>query len=786
MKTIFVLVFLVQLVHSAEFRFDTFDIVENDQFMEYRKDRNKHIIDVLLKHIADSDIAIIHSRRDEFWRDEGEISDSLLHVLHFSVVRYITSLKGMERFSPNSVLYLYDSKFKVRSQLSASVVSSPAPLAKGSPNRAPDYCPSLRSGDLSRIVFIQKQQSYLKEYFRDFFFEWERDSPEYDDAMALSEAEFMRKYHLESVFSNRVYRVMDECVFHVDYPVPDLPETESMKLNRHITDVWKKRSEEAVYTTANTGLIHLSPEEISEIVYIAYRMDKNSGGHKAYMEACAREPKVLLPMDEKKPVFKTAIGIALRDALREKAAEEKKKEEKEVAKENPRTMDSESDKKVARETERIRRATERRLAEKARKYALLGNGYPGSLLPYPETPELQKLMSKYGLTAGYFQRREKEDGVLLNYEPCFPTNSIPYLLYKPKPGREPVPLVLYFGGNGEHGTNLVDQFRQPLVFEKVTSPDFQRRHPCYLFAPMHPKGANFGAGIPGSPGRQSDLTCDALYAVIRSLDNPPVDTNRLYVTGLSFGGMATHRLLWLYPGRFAAGVPAEYMVRAWDVPTPPPNCWFLCGEGEEEYRDMRKKNASDNIKAVREAGGECRVSMYPESGHNSWEKAWREDSVWEWMFSKTLDGRPVPRKAGVSTAAGAALPVPLPETRVCTASVPGTDAAHGPAYAADGLDNTCYKSAQPVKTGDWWMIDFSVPVKGTVVVHSGTLSGEGILKTGRVETSANGTIWMRAGVFSAKNGICRIHLTAPVRYLRVLPENRKPETLVLRNLVLTP
>ena len=68
-------------------------------------------------------------------------------------------------------------------------------------------------------------------------------------------------------------------------------------------------------------------------------------------------------------------------------------------------------------------------------------------------------MSKYGLAAGYFQRREKEDGVVLNYEPCFPTNSIPYLLYKPKPGREPLPLVLYFGGNGEHGTNLVDQFR---------------------------------------------------------------------------------------------------------------------------------------------------------------------------------------------------------------------------------------------------------------------------------------------------------------------------------------
>ena len=771
-KRLTYLFFLLGIALSHAASFTTFD--------ELPKHKKQSIIDALSTEIRDSDILVFHLRKDEIFRENGVIDEDIAITLGFHTMRVCCFLKGAPTIEHYGVGFLYEGdRFRSRKL----ILCGDGSLSRKSPYFRPAYHPFLYFDNLTRLAFVKRQLIPLKDCLiggRSFY-------PELcKEVETLSGEAFIQKYGLEAVFSNRVFRATDSCLFHVDYPVPDLPETESMKLNRHITDVWKKRSEEAVYTTANTGLIHLSPEEISEIVYIAYRMDKKSGGHKAYMEACAREPKVLLPMDEKKPVFKTAIGIALRDALREKAAEEKKKEEKEVAKENPRTMDSESDKKVARETERIRRATERRLAEKARKYALLGNGYPGSLLSYPETPELQKLMSKYGLTAGYFQRREKEDGVLLNYEPCFPTNSIPYLLYKPKPGREPVPLVLYFGGNGEHGTNLVDQFRQPLVFEKVTSPDFQRRHPCYLFAPMHPKGANFGAGIPGSPGRQSNLTCDALYAVIRSLDNPPVDTNRLYVTGLSFGGMATHRLLRLYPGRFAAGVPAEYMVRAWDVPTPPPNCWFLCGEGEEEYRDMRKKNASDNIKAVREAGGECRVSMYPKSGHNSWEKAWREDSVWEWMFSKTLDGRPVPRKAGVSTAAGAALPVPLPEARVCTASVPGEDAAHGPAYAADGLDNTCYKSAQPVKTGDWWMIDFSVPVKGTVVVHSGTLSGEGILKTARVETSANGTIWTRAGVFSAKNGTCRIHLTAPVRYLRVLPENRKPETLILRDLVLTP
>ena len=326
------------IVQAYEVALDSYDTRKSDGNEARRDRRREHVIDTLVKHISDTDIMIVENRTDEMWRDkeDGKIDYLLSYTLKVKPVRFCTFVKGNERLSAGTILYLYENKY--RSGLVGPSIRTIAPLPKGDPRRWPSYLPSLDKGDMPRLVFVKKQQKYLKDYL--FKLYWV-GSPIYDDAMTLSEPDFMRKYHLESVFSNRVYRVMDECVFHVDYPVPDLPETESMKLNRHITDVWKKRSEEAVYTTANTGLIHLSPEEISEIVYIAYRMDKKSGGHKAYMEACAREPKVLLPMDEKKPVFKTAIGIALRDALRKKAEDEK---EKEVAKETPRTMDSESDK----------------------------------------------------------------------------------------------------------------------------------------------------------------------------------------------------------------------------------------------------------------------------------------------------------------------------------------------------------------------------------------------------------------------------------------------------------
>ena len=192
-----------------------------------------------------------------------------------------------------------------------------------------------------------------------------------------------------------------------------------------------------------------------------------------------------------------------------------------------------------------------------------GYGYPGKLTPYATSPQLQERMARFNLTAGWF-RRAAINPETYRYRPdrC-PVNELPYLLFSPKRGREPVPMVLYFGGTGEHGADLLVQFGQTLVFEKVTSPEFQERHPCYLLAPLFPKGLHFGTGLPETSSNLSNLTCDTMYAVIASLNNPPVDTNRIYVTGLSYGGDVAYQLPCHFPGRFAASVPVASEVCAY-------------------------------------------------------------------------------------------------------------------------------------------------------------------------------------------------------------------------------
>ena len=189
-----------------------------------------------------------------------------------------------------------------------------------------------------------------------------------------------------------------------------------------------------------------------------------------------------------------------------------------------------------------------------------GNGYLGELSAYEVSPELTRNVDQFSLQAGWFRRAPiHSDAYFLDPRRC-PVNELPYLLFIPKTGKKPVPMVLYFGGTGEQGTNLVDQFHQTTVFAKVTSEEFQKRHPCYLFAPMLPKRGVIRGGLPERPSNLSDLICDAMYAVIQKAKSPPVDTNRLYLTGLS-------ALEGFLPalGKYKAGKGCLYVRRLADV-----------------------------------------------------------------------------------------------------------------------------------------------------------------------------------------------------------------------------
>lgn len=412
----------------------------------------------------------------------------------------------------------------------------------------------------------------------------------------------------------------------------------------------------------------------------------------------------------------------------------------------------------------------------------LGSGYPGKLERERGLPKLKTYLNRYGLKAGWFRRAsDAVERVKPSKRKSLLSNELPYLLFSPRQISRPVPLLVYFGGTGEHGTNIVTQFNQTTIFEKVTSPEFQRRHPCYLFAPMLPVGSDARCGKGwGTP--MSDLVCDAMYAVIREVKTPQIDTNRLYLTGLSYGGSVAYTFMFGYPGRFAAAVPVAGFATHNLVPDEKSgNIWLI--HNENEYASPEMQDVLSNVAmTVAARGGEFRVSTFPDKGHNAWDRAWNEDVVWDWMFSKTADGTPV---VGSEKSVEAVNKVSCLDGARCMASRPGRDSGCGPDRGADGLATTCYVSDSPVSPLDWWRIDFQAPVLGRISVLTGMLDGHGILTKGIVEVSEDGKSWKQVGLFSKRTGVCRILLKTPIRHLRVRARTRNHQPLIVREVVIS-
>ena len=229
---------------------------------------------------------------------------------------------------------------------------------------------------------------------------------------------------------------------------------------------------------------------------------------------------------------------------------------------------------------------------------------------------------------------------------CF-TNAtgqtIPYRLLLPRdydPSRT-YPLVLFFHGAGERGTDNKAQLVHGAGL--FLEPEKRERFACFVLAPQCPNnqqwvdmpwGTDSGTR-PEQPSAAMRLALEALDGVIGEFK---VDTNRLYVTGLSMGGYATWDCITRFPGRFAAAVPIcgggdEKTVTAAVAKVP---VWAFHSDDDGAVKVGRTRNM---IAAMRAAGGQPKYFEYFGLGHFSWGRAYGEPELLPWMFAQRL-GQP--------------------------------------------------------------------------------------------------------------------------------------------------
>lgn len=635
------------------------------------------------------------------------------------------------------------------------------------------------------------------------------------------EKAFLERYQLASFFPTRTFRIVDNLLFIVDIPQPEMPDSPFFQERSERNDprlggigeesesAYERRLLSSIepiefhpqYISLATSLV-LSRLELSEIVYLAYWFEDELTANSRYREVRESTPQVYLNVEL--ATIQTLIGKTLKSkmqALRSTARDQQQVKSGLFVGENrtnANLADNCSSKFGGINMERTTATEEMDFWSSPHPDAsgdLLdrlsfpggiapGWGCPGSLLECVVSPETKEKMERMHLTAGRFKWPSFEGYDFDWSRTQCPSDEVSYLLFVPKNVRgKKLPLIVFFCGLGEFGPTPDRQFRQPDIFELITSDEFQKRHPCILFAPVFVEQTLVDVYGPGEPSPSLQLASDAMYTVIRSLAPGSVDTNRLYAVGLSFGGDAALDMLCGFPGRFAAAI----AVSASEEPEMFPEgvatkFWLL--HNRNEYSTFNDRSELDEIRRkVSAAGGEMRESIFQESGHDAWHSAWSEPSVWNWLFKQTANGDPVVfQRQSPNVAPFSGSFFEDPKDIVCSASVPGRDSDHMPEHGADGLEATAYVSASFVKPGDWWQAEFKNPVIGRIEVFSGFKDGRDRISRGHVESSSDGFSWTRRCFFSSKNGRASFSTTERVKFIRVLSEARSPEPLVVREL----
>jgi predicted peptidase len=219
--------------------------------------------------------------------------------------------------------------------------------------------------------------------------------------------------------------------------------------------------------------------------------------------------------------------------------------------------------------------------------------------------------------------------------------TLPYRLLKPADydPKQKYPLVLFLHGAGERGTDNEKQLIHGVP--EFAREENRKKYPCFLIAPQCPENAKWvevdwsadSHRQPAEPSAPMRLTLELLEALQKEFS---IDARRIYVTGLSMGGYGTWDIVARRPELFAAAVPIcggadeTTAVKIANVPV-----WVFHGAKDGAVNVERSRRM---VEALKKAGGHPKYTEYPEVGHDSWVRAYKDPEMFAWLFAQKADG----------------------------------------------------------------------------------------------------------------------------------------------------
>jgi predicted peptidase len=208
------------------------------------------------------------------------------------------------------------------------------------------------------------------------------------------------------------------------------------------------------------------------------------------------------------------------------------------------------------------------------------------------------------------------------------------------------PLLIFLHGASEKG---MDNEAQLSIGGRFFMRDSVRqKYPAYIVFPQCPENdswAYFENQIDFTTGFAKDwnfpfrkeptIVSGALKKLVDNLlVSGKIDPSRVYIAGLSQGGMGVLDLAARYPETFAAGLsmcgagePATTKLFAGKVAL-----WLFHGDKDQV---VPSTYSQQYYKRLKKAGSIVRYSEYADVGHNCWVKAFAEPELMNWLFAQS-------------------------------------------------------------------------------------------------------------------------------------------------------
>ncbi|GAB1416250.1 dienelactone hydrolase family protein [Paludibacter sp.] len=217
-----------------------------------------------------------------------------------------------------------------------------------------------------------------------------------------------------------------------------------------------------------------------------------------------------------------------------------------------------------------------------------------------------------------------------------------YQMLKPSEIRtgKKYPLVLFLHGAGERGNDNEAQMTHGS--RMFTNPVNMEKYPSFVIFPQCPADMYWSFekrpdNISADRFESHPKIASPLATVKELLDwyiaNFPVDKNRIYVMGLSMGGMATFDLACRFPDVFAAAVPICGGINVERLSSAAGKVKFRIFHGDADPVVPVDLSRSAYI-TLKKLNAQVEYIEFPAAGHDSWTPAFNRDDFMKWIYKK--------------------------------------------------------------------------------------------------------------------------------------------------------